>query len=110
MLHGQHLCSWDVVALDVMSGKILSSIRREGSVGFILTGTGRPRHLSCSLLNTYTVGRVKAVGTQCCRKYNRMVLCQAGRHVYYIRLLLQAADERNPLISLRFNPGLRQIC
>ena len=25
-------------------------------------------------------------------------------------LLLQAADERNPLISLGFNPGLRQIC
>ena len=25
-------------------------------------------------------------------------------------LLLQAADERNSLISLGFNPGLRQIC
>ena len=25
-------------------------------------------------------------------------------------LLLQAADERNPLISLGFNPGLSQIC
>lgn len=66
--------------------------------------------LSCLLLNMYTAGEVEAACTPLCREHNKMVLCQAGRHIYYICLLLQAADERNPLISLGFNPGLRQIC